>query len=448
MPRQDGLITLNLAHYRDPLHAGQQFDGKRLRLLLKAQGLELPGEPAAKQVEHGTRLALELRLRLTKLDIQGSHGTTITHQVLLLADAGTAVLDPPRTLSSGPRSLRAVPVIGYAGYPYQERTMTDTLLQYGLFLAKLVTVLIAIGASILMTAYFSRKRPAFERLVVKSLNKKYAAMGRLLKKQILSKRDFRRTEKARKRMEKKRLRGAEDSTRNRVFVISFRGDVRATAVASLREEVTAVLTLATQRDEVLVRLDNAGGFVHEHGLAASQLLRVKQNHIPLTVAVDKVAASGGYMMACVADRIIAAPFAIVGSIGIVAQLPNFRRLLERHGVDFEQIKAGDFKRTITMFGENTEKERAKLKQQVEETHTLFKNFVTDHRPQVDVAHVATGEHWYGTRALALKLVDALVTSDDYLMTAAKKSDLYEVSYVARKTVSERLFSAIQSMIGL
>jgi len=278
--------------------------------------------------------------------------------------------------------------------------------------------------------------------VVKSLNKRYAAMGRSLRKQILSKKDFRRTEKVRKQTEKQRLRDAEGSTGKRIFVLNFRGDVRATAVASLREEVTAVLTLATKRDEVLVRLDNAGGFVHEHGLAASQLLRIKQNHIPLTVAVDKVAASGGYMMACVADRIVAAPFAVVGSIGVVAQLPNFRRLLDRHGVDFEQVKAGEFKRTITMFGENTDKERAKLKEQVEDTHILFKNFVTDHRPQIDVAQVATGEHWYGTRALDLGLVDALTTSDDYLVTAATNSDLYQVSYMARKTVSERVFSAI------
>jgi len=320
--------------------------------------------------------------------------------------------------------------------------MTDTLLQYGLFLAKLITVLMAIGVTIIMTAYFSRRGPASERLVVKSLNKRYAAMGRSLRKQILSKKDFRRTEKVRKRTEKQRLRDAEGSTGKRIFVLNFRGDVRATAVASLREEVTAVLTLATKRDEVLVRLDNAGGFVHEHGLAASQLLRIKQNHIPLTVAVDKVAASGGYMMACVADRIVAAPFAVVGSIGVVAQLPNFRRLLDRHGVDFEQVKAGEFKRTITMFGENTDKERAKLKEQVEDTHILFKNFVTDHRPQIDVAQVATGEHWYGTRALDLGLVDALTTSDDYLVTAATDSDLYQVSYMARKTVSERVFSAI------
>ncbi len=322
--------------------------------------------------------------------------------------------------------------------------MTDTLLQYGLFLAKVLTVLMAVVVTILVIAYVSRRRRAPERLEVKNLNKKYAAMGRILKKQMLSRKDFRRTERGRKRLEKGRLKGAERRVRKRVFVINFHGDVKATAVSSLREEITAVLTLATEQDEVLVRLENAGGFVHEHGLAASHLLRLKQNRIPLTIAVDKVAASGGYMMACVADRIIAAPFAIVGSIGVLAQLPNFHRLLERHGVDFEQIKAGEFKRTITMFGENTDEERAKAKEKIEDTHILFKNFVADQRPQVDVEHVATGDYWYGTRALDLKLVDKLITSDDYLMTAAESSDLYEVSYFARRTVSEKVISAIQA----
>ncbi len=324
--------------------------------------------------------------------------------------------------------------------------MTDTLLQYGLFLAKVITVFMAVVATIVVIAYVSSRRRAPERLVVKNLNKKYAAMGQILKKQILSKKDFRRTERGRKKVEKEKLKGAERRVRNRLFVMNFHGDVKATAVSSLREEITAVLTLATEQDEVLVRLENAGGFVHEHGLAASHLLRLKQKRIPLTIAVDKVAASGGYMMACVADRIIAAPFAVVGSIGVLAQLPNFHRLLERHGVDFEQIKAGELKRTITMFGENTDEERAKAKEKIDDTHVLFKKFVAEQRPQVDVEHVATGDYWYGTRALDLKLVDKLTTSDDYLMTAAESSDLYEVSYFTRRTVSEKVLSAIQAAV--
>jgi serine protease SohB len=217
-------------------------------------------------------------------------------------------------------------------------------------------------------------------------------------------------EKARKKAQAKKEKKADTRARPRVFVIHFRGDIKATAVASLREEVTAVLTSATPADEVLVCLENAGGLVHEHGLAASQLLRIKEKKIPLIVAVDKVAASGGYLMACVANRIIAAPFAVVGSIGVLAQLPNFHRLLDKHGIDFEQVKAGEFKRTLTLFGKNTEKERAKLKEEIEDTHQLFKNFVSQHRPDLDMTRVATGEHWYGARALELKSSSRVTTT--------------------------------------
>ena len=101
-----------------------------------------------------------------------------------------------------------------------------------------------------------------------------------------------------------------------------------------------MLEVAQPEDQVIIRLENHGGVVHEHGLAASQLVRIREREIPLTIVVDKVAASGGYLMACVANRILAAPFAILGSIGVLAQIPNFNRLLDSHGVDFEMITAG------------------------------------------------------------------------------------------------------------
>jgi serine protease SohB len=211
----------------------------------------------------------------------------------------------------------------------------------------------------------------------------------------------------------------------------------------LREEITAILSLATVEDEVLVRLENSGGLVHEHGLAASQLIRIKQREIPLTIAVDKVAASGGYMMACVGNKIIAAPFAILGSIGVLAQLPNFNRLLKEKGVDFELIKAGELKRTLTVFGTNTDEDRARFQEQIEDTHALFKDFVAENRPDLDIENVATGEHWYGKRALDLKLIDELMTSDDYLLSAAEEANLYEVSYSTGKTLSEKFASMVQ-----
>jgi serine protease SohB len=199
-------------------------------------------------------------------------------------------------------------------------------------------------------------------------------------------------------------------------------------VPSLREEVSALLEVASREDQVVVRLENYGGVVHEHGLAASQLVRIRDKEIPLTIVVDKVAASGGYLMACVANRILAAPFAILGSIGVLAQIPNFNRMLDSHGVDFEQITAGKYKRSVTMFGKNTDEDRAKLKEELEDVHLLFKGAVTKYRPDMDMDKIATGEHWYGTRALEFGLADELKTSDELLAELAKVLDLYRLAY--------------------
>jgi serine protease SohB len=207
-----------------------------------------------------------------------------------------------------------------------------------------------------------------------------------------------------------------------------------------------VLSLATGDDEVVVRLQNPGGLVNDQGLAASQLLRIRRRGVRLTVCVDTVAASGGYMMAAVADRIVAAPFAVIGSIGVVAQIPNFYRLLDRLGIDVEQFTGGEYKRTVTPFGQNTDADRAKLTEQIHETHDLFKDFVGQQRPQVDLATVATGEYWYGTRALELNLVDELATSDEYLLAARERAEVYEVGYPVQFSRLRRLRSAAGSLL--
>ena len=209
-------------------------------------------------------------------------------------------------------------------------------------------------------------------------------------------------------------------------------------MASLREEISAILTIAEKGDEVIVNVESGGGMVHGYGLASSQLDRLRQAEIPLTICVDKVAASGGYMMACVANKIYAAPFAIVGSIGVVAQLPNFNRLLKKHEIDYEQHTAGDFKRTLTVFGENTDEGRQKFQQELEETHELFKAFVTKYRPQLDLAKVATGEHWYGQQAIELGLIDAISTSDDVLMQLAGERTVYKLRYQVRKKLADKI----------
>ena len=325
--------------------------------------------------------------------------------------------------------------------------MAEFLLDYGLFLAKAITVVAAVAAIVAVAVGLSRKEPSPGGLTVEKLNDRYRNLRQQLEHALLSRAERRtklKQEKRRRKLEDKVRHGGEASARRRVFVIDFKGDIRATAVTALREEISAVLGVARTTDEVVLRLENFGGAVHEHGLAASQLMRLRARGIPLTAIVDKGAASGGYLMACVANRIVAAPFAVIGSIGVVAQLPNFHRLLEARGVDFEQITAGRYKRTVTMFGRNTDEDRAKLREELEDIHALFKQVVTDNRPDLDIETVATGEHWYGTRALELKLVDGLETSDDYLHRAAGAADLYRVHFRARPTIQQRVLSAVRA----
>ncbi|MCA0893776.1 protease SohB [Microbulbifer agarilyticus] len=235
----------------------------------------------------------------------------------------------------------------------------------------------------------------------------------------------------------------EPVERKRLFVVHFDGDIKASALSNLREEITAILQVAGKEDEVVVCLESPGGMVANYGLAASQLARVRSAGVKLTIVVDKVAASGGYMMACVADRILAAPFAMLGSIGVVAQLPNFHRLLQRNDVDFELFTAGEYKRTVTMFGENTPEGKEKFQNDLEEIHTLFQHFVHEYRPQLDIAKVATGEVWFGQRALDLALVDELKTSDEYLTSRAANADLYQVEYKERQNIAKKMGIAAQ-----
>ncbi|MCL4126192.1 UNVERIFIED_CONTAM: hypothetical protein GTU68_013852 [Idotea baltica] len=267
---------------------------------------------------------------------------------------------------------------------------------------------------------------------------------------VMHKKEFKQLNKKQSKEEKKsnKLKQTK-ATKPKLFVLEFDGDIKATEVSTMRDEVTALLSVAEPQDEVLMKLDNSGGIVHEHGLAASQLQRIKDAKLNFTVSVDKVAASGGYMMACVADKIVAAPFAILGSIGVLAQLPNFNRLLDKAGVDFEQHTAGEYKRTVTMFGKNTDKEREKLKIDLQETHTLFRDFVAEHRPKLDMEKVATGEHWYGTQALELNLVDEIKTSDEFLIDALDSYDIYQIEMQQKKAFQEKflggLFAAFNSL---
>jgi serine protease SohB len=329
----------------------------------------------------------------------------------------------------------------------------EFLADYAIFLLKAVTV---VGAILFVIAGAiaigqRHRHTADGHIEVHDLNERFQGFEDDIKSAILSEpelkawhKEEKRKEKAERKAQKKQRH--DEPVRQRIFVLDFDGDLHASAVEHLREEISAILTLATRNDAVLLRLESGGGMVHTYGLAASQLQRLVNAGIELTVSVDKVAASGGYMMACIAPRIIAAPFAIIGSIGVMAQLPNFHRLLKKHDVDIELHTAGEFKRTLTVLGENTEKGRRKFVEELEDTHVLFKQHVVRHRPQLDIDNIATGEVWYGIQAVDKQLIDVVQTSDEFLLAKRHDCELFRVEYIQKKHWQERLGMAAEAGI--
>lgn len=317
----------------------------------------------------------------------------------------------------------------------------EFLSNYALFLLKAATIVAALLIAVAGLMAISQKEKA-KKISIKKLNEKLQETAHSLKEIVLDKASFKEFLKQEKKL-KKQL-GKNPPKRQKMFVLNFHGDMRASSVKDLADEITAVLTVAEPGDEVVVKVESAGGVVHGYGLAASQLKRIKDQNLRLTITVDKIAASGGYMMAATADRLISAPFAIIGSIGVVAQLPNFNKLLKHYSIDYEMLTAGEYKRTLTLFGENTEEGRKKSQEQIDDTHELFKEFIKHFRPQVDLAKVATGEYWFGIRALELALVDSLMTSDDYLLKASKTHDIFEIETKKRKSLSEKLSHAVSA----
>jgi serine protease SohB len=325
--------------------------------------------------------------------------------------------------------------------------MTNGYEAFQLFLGVGGLVLLALVALLLVVFIFALfffasrrggKKSSAGRLRLKKLNDKVDDHKDTVLSAVLSRKAYKTWTKAEEKKEKEHAKEREAKQEVRVFVVDFSGDLAATQVESLREQVSAVLEVARPQDEVVVRLESPGGVVHGYGLAASQLERVRARGVPLTVCVDKVAASGGYMMACIANRILAAPFAVIGSIGVVASLPNFNKVLRKLDVDYLELTAGEYKRTLGPLAEVTEKGKAKFLEHLEDTHALFKEFVSRHRPSLDVARVATGEHWFASRALELGLVDGLSTSDAYLRERCNEADVYLVEFERKETMKERL----------
>ncbi len=337
----------------------------------------------------------------------------------------------------------------------------EFLTEYGLFLLKAITVVVAIVLIIGFILSAGQKRVSSMKgdIKITNLGEEIKDYKHTIQSEVLSKAEWKALQKEEKEQDKKEAKAEKKKVKSnkaeedeaeeikpRLYVLDFDGDIEASEVESLREEITSILATANEKDEIMVRLKSPGGMVHTYGLAASQLARIKAAGHKLTIAVDEVAASGGYMMACVADRIASAPFAIIGSIGVVAEIPNFNRLLKKAHVDYEQHTAGDYKRTLTMFGENTTHARDKFKEELEDTHQLFKSFITENRPELDIEKVATGEHWYGSQALELGLIDEVITSDDLITKAVKSKDVYSVKYEIKRPLSDKLSISLHGFL--
>lgn len=317
----------------------------------------------------------------------------------------------------------------------------DILQSIGLFAAQTFLILFAILAVIIVIAMLAAKAGHKNEIQVELLHKKYKSFRNLLKSHTLTKAERKDLKKKLKEERKNQDKESRDHEK-KIFLVDFEGDIKASAVENLREEITAILTTATPQDEVVVRVESPGGMVHGYGLAASQLLRVREKNIPLTVCVDKVAASGGYLMSCTANKILCAPFAIVGSIGVVAQVPNVHRALKKFDVDYKEYTAGEYKRTVSLLGEITPKGEEKFKEQLEDTHVLFKSFVHRFRPNLNLSEVATGEYWYGEQALGKGLVDEIRTSDDYLLTLSENHQIVKVKFEHHESLSDKLTGII------
>lgn len=285
-----------------------------------------------------------------------------------------------------------------------------------------VLLLLCVVVLLLVLILKKKNKTHEEQIEAEHLNKKWEKEADQLRLSLLNPPEVKVFLKERAKAEKEKSK--TPTQRKRIFVIDFEGDPAATQCASMRDKITTVVAVARANDEVVVRIESPGGLVHSYGLAASQIARLRQRNIHVTACVDKVAASGGYMMACVANKIVAAPFSVVGSIGVIIGMPNLNRLLKKHDIDYVEQTAGENKRNVSLFGELTEDKKAKQQAQLNSIHELFKNHVAQFRPQVDISKVSTGDIWLGTDALKEKLVDEISTSDDLLLKLGEEADIY------------------------
>ena len=323
--------------------------------------------------------------------------------------------------------------------------MIDLLVAYGFFLLKIITVLLVILIPILMISSSTKHRKETDkgRIIVKNLSDKLEEIGVTLKSAEMDPKAYKSFLKERNKKKKKEIKG---KSKEIVYVLDFKGDIQASAVDKLKQEINAIIASQVKCKEVVIKVESGGGSAYAYGLCAAELKRLVDNKIKLTVCIDKIAASGGYLMSCVATKIVAAPWAIVGSIGVIAQLPNFHRLLKKLDIDIEMHTAGKFKRTLTTLGENTKQGREKFISELEDLHVVFKDFVKENRSKIQVAKVSTGEVWQGEKAKKLGLIDEIGTSDDYLLKLASKFKLLEIQYFEKKPFTARIGSAAEVIV--
>ena len=311
------------------------------------------------------------------------------------------------------------------------------------FALKAALIVAALAGFVALVALIAgRRRGEAEgapRLIARSLDERYEAMADALNARLIDKKALKALVNARRKATKAAEKSGARVLAKRVFVLDFKGDIRARAARRLANEIDAVLTVARpEADEVVLKIESPGGTITGYGLAAAEVMRLKAHKIKVTACVDQVAASGGYLMACAADRIVAAPFAVVGSIGVVAQVPNLHRLLKKNDVDYEEITAGEFKRSVSVFAKITPAGREHFRGKLDAAHEAFKRFVQQCRPGLDIDKVGDGDMWLASEGLGLGLVDALMTSDELLFAARGEARLYEIAVEQRKSLLQQL----------
>lgn len=198
-------------------------------------------------------------------------------------------------------------------------------------------------------------------------------------------------------------------------------------------------------EAIVLRIDSPGGSVVGSDEIYQALLAIDK---PLVVSMGEVAASGGYYIACAADRVLANPGTLTGSIGVISMVPNIEELMEKIGVEVLVIKSGALKDEGSVFREMTEEEREVWQRIIDEAYDQFVGIVADGRdlPPQAVRELADGRVYTGHQALELGLVDELGNLSEAIELAAKMGGIVEepriIEYPATPSLMETIFGSL------